>query len=139
MKPACPSCLRDLTPIKYRFSTYEDWRRLGERMYDYHCEHCDQHVTAAQVVERCDHNNFESFVAVNRLEDSGRFQMDIRVRCRDCGMPFRFLGVPCGLDLNSARVSFDGTELRAAIGTDTTISKIKDTGGPTGFAVSSPG
>lgn len=63
----------------------------------------------------CDHHNFFADVTVNRLEDAGRFQADVRIRCKDCGTPFRFIGLPAGLDLNGAAVSVDGTEGRFAI------------------------
>jgi hypothetical protein len=59
--------------------------------------------------------NFAADVDVNRLEDSGRFSADVRIRCADCGKRMRFIGLPMGLDLNGAAVSADGTEARLAI------------------------
>lgn len=63
----------------------------------------------------CEHKEFLAHVTVNRLEDSGRFNADIRVRCTECGMAFRFLGLKPGLDLDGAAVSADGLEARLAI------------------------
>lgn len=63
----------------------------------------------------CKHESFEANVDVNRIEDAGRFMADITIRCADCGTPMRFLGLPLGLDMNSATVSFDGTEARMGI------------------------
>jgi len=63
----------------------------------------------------CPHKTFHCEVTVNRLDDTGRFSADVRVICTDCDTPFRFLGLPLGLDLNGACVSFDGTEARLAI------------------------
>lgn len=63
----------------------------------------------------CKHETFDCFVTVNRLEDVGRFMADVTVKCSDCGTPFKFLGLPLGVDYNSATVSFDGTEARLAI------------------------
>jgi hypothetical protein len=63
----------------------------------------------------CEHPNFAATVTVNRLEDSGRFVADVSVRCEDCGTPFRFIGLPTGLDLDGASVSVGGTEARLAI------------------------
>lgn len=63
----------------------------------------------------CQHQNFEADVDVNRLEDSGRFCADIRIKCRDCGRPMRFLGLPMGLDFNGAAVNPNGQEARLAI------------------------
>lgn len=68
----------------------------------------------------CAHENFAVEADVNRLstEDGGpitRYELDVRVKCTDCGKPFRFLGLPMGLDLSGAAVSVDGKEARLAI------------------------
>jgi len=63
----------------------------------------------------CEHEKFEANVDINRLTDIGKFAADIRVRCKDCGTPFQFLGLPAGLDMEGASVSVDGTEARLAI------------------------
>lgn len=63
----------------------------------------------------CEHKNFEADVTVNRIEDIGRFMADVRVRCVDCGTPFRFVGLPAGMDYNSPTVSVDATEGRFPI------------------------
>lgn len=83
----------------------------------------------------CKHENFEAYVDVNRLQDSGRFSADVRINCAQCKEPFRFLALPCGLDLNGATVSVDGTEARLAIGTAETVSNILDGDCPVGFTV----
>ena len=63
----------------------------------------------------CKHETFSANVAVNRLEDSGRFLAEITVSCSQCEMPFRFLGLTIGLDTAGARISPSGTEARIAI------------------------
>ena len=63
----------------------------------------------------CKHMNFGAHVRVARLEDSGRFMVEIRVACCDCGKPFQFIGLPPGLDLDGATVSLDGLEANLAI------------------------
>lgn len=83
----------------------------------------------------CKHENFAAQVDVNRLEDSGRFTADVRIACSQCGTPFRFLGLPAGVDLNGATVSVDGTEARLAIGTPETVANIIDGDCPVGFTV----
>lgn len=83
----------------------------------------------------CKHENFAARVNVNRLEDSGRFSADVTIQCIQCGEPFRFLGLPTGLDLNGAAVSADGTEARLAIGTAETVANILDGNCPVGFTV----
>jgi hypothetical protein len=83
----------------------------------------------------CAHEQFDALVTVSRLEDSGRFMADVRVNCSQCGEPFRFLGLPTGLDLNSASVSVDGEEARLAIGTRETVANIVEAPGPEMFTV----
>lgn len=63
----------------------------------------------------CKHEGFVCNVEVNRLEDIGRFTADLTIKCDQCGVPFRFIGLPAGLDLNGASVSIDGCEARLAI------------------------
>jgi hypothetical protein len=63
----------------------------------------------------CEHKDFKANVAVNRLEDSGRFMADVTIWCTECETPFEFLGLEPGLNLNGAAVSVDGLELRIAI------------------------
>lgn len=63
----------------------------------------------------CKHEEFEGKIAVARLEDSGRFQAEITIRCKQCGEEFQFLGLEPGVDLNGARVSIDGLEAHLAI------------------------
>lgn len=67
------------------------------------------------MADRCAHHNFKAHVAVARIEDKGRFAADVRIKCADCGLPFQFLGLQPGIDMNGARVSLDGLEARMAI------------------------
>ena len=63
----------------------------------------------------CTHKEFQAIVAVNRFEDSGGFMADVRIHCKTCNLPFRFLGLPAGLHFAGACVSADGEEARLAI------------------------
>lgn len=63
----------------------------------------------------CSHHGFEADVRVNRLENVGRFAAEIEIHCSQCGLPFRFLGLPAGLNLDGAATSFGGEEVRLAI------------------------
>lgn len=68
----------------------------------------------------CKHMNFTVLTRVNRLTDmSGDtvrdFAMDIRVECADCGLPFRFRGLPFGFDRSQPTLSVDSQELRVPI------------------------
>jgi hypothetical protein len=63
----------------------------------------------------CEHKDFAANVAVNRMEDSGRFMADVTVRCKDCDLPFQFFGFPIGLDFDGVTISPDATEVRLPI------------------------
>ncbi|MCH8180244.1 MAG: hypothetical protein IIA02_10740 [Proteobacteria bacterium] len=63
----------------------------------------------------CKHMNFDASVDVCRIEDKGRFMAEIRIHCKDCGVPFQFMGLNPGLDFNGATVSLDGLEANIGI------------------------
>lgn len=63
----------------------------------------------------CKHLEFAAEVRVARLEDVGRFNAEVRIRCAQCGKAFQFLGLQPGVDLDGARVSLDGLEANLAI------------------------
>lgn len=63
----------------------------------------------------CAHEQFGAEVDVHRLEDSGKFIADVRVKCVQCGEPFRFIGLSAGISFDQPTVSIDETELRAPI------------------------
>lgn len=66
--------------------------------------------------EQCLHNKGHCVeVEVAYLEDTARYSAGIKIRCSDCGQPFRFQGLPLGLNLNGAAMSVDGLEARLAI------------------------
>ncbi len=66
-------------------------------------------------MSECEHKEFEARVEVNRLEDVKLFAADIHIQCSECGMQFRFLGLPGGLHPAHPTVSVDGTEARLPI------------------------
>lgn len=68
----------------------------------------------------CPHLDFAARVDVHRITrvEAGAvawFQADVRIECTACHLPFRFIGLPSGLDMNGAAVSLDGFEARLAI------------------------
>lgn len=63
----------------------------------------------------CAHMEFGAEVRVARLEDIGKFNAEVRIHCAGCGLPFQFLGLQPGIDLEGARVSLDGLEANLAI------------------------
>jgi hypothetical protein len=82
----------------------------------------------------CKHEVFYCECDVARLEDIGRHTLEVRVKCEQCGTPFRFIGLPAGLDLNGASVSVDATEGRFAIAPKgEVLSELE--GGVVGFSV----
>lgn len=67
------------------------------------------------MADPCKHMNFHAQVNVARLEDSGRFMAEVRIRCAECNRPFQFMGLEPGVDLSGARVSVNGLEANLAI------------------------
>lgn len=68
----------------------------------------------------CQHEQFACNVNVGRITEveggpPTHFMADVSIKCEQCGTPFRFLGLPLGLDMTGASVSFDGLEARLAI------------------------
>ncbi len=67
----------------------------------------------------CEHKNLMTECRVALLEDTGRRMAEIKIRCLDCGVPFRFMGLPAGLDFDRPTVSIDGVELNAPVEPET--------------------
>jgi len=69
----------------------------------------------------CEHLNFIANAQVGRLLQEGNpeqitgFIVELIVNCKDCGLPFEFIGIPQGFSPAQAMVNFDATELRAPI------------------------
>lgn len=76
----------------------------------------------------CEHPEFGADVVVNRLQDTTpvAFTVNITITCMECGVAMRFLGLPCGVDLNGAAVSADGTEARLAIAPEGEVRALID-------------
>lgn len=66
-------------------------------------------------MSECEHKVFDGSVEVNRFEDIKKFAADVRIHCRECKKPFRFLGLPGGLHPDRPTISIDGTEARLPI------------------------
>jgi hypothetical protein len=69
----------------------------------------------------CKHMNFEAGTKVARLTDQDDsekitgYSLDIIVNCKDCGLPFEFIGIPGGYSPAQPMVNFDSTEARMPI------------------------
>jgi hypothetical protein len=68
----------------------------------------------------CPHEDFDVYAAINRLTsvEGGPvtgYSANIRVECRNCKEPFRWIGLPAGIDPRRPACSVDETELRAPI------------------------
>lgn len=77
-------------------------------------------MTAADPDRACEHPDFEVHAAIGRLTDTDdgpvtAYVAEIRVRCADCGEPFRWVGVAAGAMPDRPMCSVDETELRAPI------------------------
>jgi hypothetical protein len=57
-------------------------------------------------MNKCTHENFNAHVEVSRIADSKpmAFMADVKIECRDCKLPFEFIGVKAGLDWKKANV-----------------------------------
>lgn len=69
---------------------------------------------------QCEHPDFEAWVEVNRLTDTEGgpvtgYSADIKVNCKACRLPFRWVGLPAGLSPGQPMVSVDGLELRVPL------------------------
>lgn len=69
------------------------------------------------VANGCTHEEFETDATVTRLEDQKPmvFMLDIKVKCTKCGAPFRFVGLPGGLNFKRPMCSADAHEARLPI------------------------
>jgi len=70
----------------------------------------------------CLHPDFRALVKVARLEDAiaGRVEgtgylAEVSVTCAACGIAFRFVGVPAGIDYARPTTAIDGCTLHAPI------------------------
>lgn len=68
----------------------------------------------------CKHERFAASVDVSRLSETESgpitgYTADVRIKCAECGLRFRFVGIECGNSLFAPKVSVDATELRAPI------------------------
>lgn len=67
----------------------------------------------------CQHEVFNVQARVGRLTNENHlvtnYTMEVSVKCVNCGLPFNFKGVECGLNSSKPTMSPDGLELRAPI------------------------
>ena len=87
----------------------------------------------------CEHLNFVAEVDVNRLstKEDGRidqYSADVRIKCAECDLPFRFIGLPAGLDLNGAATSVNAEEARLAIAPKGQVISVMENG-VSGFSI----
>ena len=80
--------------------------------------HDDRDIDAR--VMACEHASFACQANIGRLSDEEGgpitgYVADITVKCADCGLGFRFVGIPAGNHHSEPRVSIDGLKLRAPI------------------------
>lgn len=69
----------------------------------------------------CPHEEFDAIVEVNRIRSDDTdvtvvgYFADIKVNCRTCGEPFRWIGARPGASSREPMCSIDETELRAPL------------------------
>ncbi len=66
-------------------------------------------------MKKCEHKEFIGNFNIARLEDSKGFMAEMTVKCAECDEPFKFLGLPLGLNMHGAAVDPTLTEARIAI------------------------
>lgn len=66
-------------------------------------------------MNECEHEEFDCVATVVRMPESGNFMLEVTVTCSQCQIPFKFLGLKPGLDLNGTGCSLSLTEARLAI------------------------
>lgn len=67
--------------------------------------------------EICDHTKAHySVVNIIYLIDSKKFMADVTIYCKDCNMPFRFIGLPLGFSTEAPHMDPMGYEARMPIG-----------------------
>ncbi len=69
---------------------------------------------------KCKHENFSANVSIGRLSTVNNgpitgYTADINIKCAECGLPFRFIGLECGASPHAPKVNADATELRAPL------------------------
>lgn len=83
----------------------------------------------------CKHSDFAVEAEVQPCMDAGdtivAYACDLRIRCVECGEPFGWRGMPCGVSVNGAPMrSADALEMRAWL---LSPSEIALTSGPAGL------
>lgn len=94
--------------------------------------------------ETCTHMETNAFVDVTRIKQRddepddapvNRYTAELKIMCSNCGVRFKFMGLPMEMDLNGAAVSVDGTEARLAIYPENRPSPINLDDQPPGFRI----
>lgn len=63
----------------------------------------------------CTHTELNSEVRVQHLADTGRFIVELELRCVLCGIPFQFMGAPTGLSMSRPTVNVPATTLHVPV------------------------
>ena len=79
----------------------------------------------------CKHMDFDANVRVARLTDGDNgpvngYSADVTIKCRECAMPFLFIGLPGGSSPSKPTVSVDGQEARMPIGPQNETASLLD-------------
>lgn len=67
------------------------------------------------LVFNCKHLQFQANVKVDPFPDMNRHIANLQIRCKDCGMRFRFEGLKQGVDFAGVACSEDGATARLSI------------------------
>ena len=73
------------------------------------------------MLDSCLHGNFVVDAKIGRLTENDNsdkiisYSCDIKVKCKDCGLPFEWIGLPHGVNSDIPTVSLSNLELRTRI------------------------
>ena len=65
--------------------------------------------------KECEHKKFRIDGNMCFLTDSSSFMLELKIFCSECDLPFQFLGLPCGLNMEGVTVDVDGLEARLSM------------------------
>ena len=140
----CPDCGKLLQEVRQSENSPLNREQFdASKAGDFFCDSCPsndrghaplRYFWKSELLGQCQHEEFHANVEVTRLSDTGRFTADVRIKCKVCDLPFRFIGLPAGLDLNGAATNPDATEARLAIAPKGQVISLLD-GAPVGFSI----
>ncbi len=83
----------------------------------------------------CKHEDQKMDGKCTFLTDTERWMVDIKIKCEKCGVSFKFLGLPAGLNYEKPTVDIAGTTIQLPVYPDGEEPPPLPLNGPKGFSV----